>query len=71
MSLKVAVVITTLIVLVGGGVTVLAFVKPLGTTPSPLAIPKADTERAKHREEFFGGDPNRDIRSGQELKPRW
>ncbi|RWB25075.1 DUF2749 domain-containing protein, partial [Mesorhizobium sp.] len=25
----------------------------------------------EHRERFFGGDPDRDVRSGQEIKPRW
>ncbi len=31
----------------------------------------ADEDRRRHREEFFGGDANRDIRGGQEMKPRW
>ena len=28
-------------------------------------------DRLKHREKFFGGDATRDIRGGQEMKPRW
>jgi Ti type entry exclusion protein TrbK len=36
------------------------------TTGSP-----SDEDRRRHREEFFGGDANRDIRGGQEMKPRW
>ncbi|NTJ66325.1 entry exclusion protein TrbK [Agrobacterium rhizogenes] len=31
----------------------------------------SDEDRRRHREEFFGGDANRDIRGGQEMNPRW
>lgn len=31
----------------------------------------ADEEQRRHREEFFGGNSDRDIRGGQEMKPRW
>ncbi|WP_454703066.1 entry exclusion protein TrbK [Agrobacterium burrii] len=30
----------------------------------------SDAERRTHRENFFGGS-DRDIRGGQEMKPRW
>lgn len=33
--------------------------------------PASETERREHREKFFSGDPDRDIRGGQEMKPRW
>lgn len=36
---------------------------------SPQAA--SDADRWAHREKFFGGDANRDIRGGQEMKPRW
>lgn len=48
--------------------------------PSPVPVsgsgaastqPASDTERRQHREKFFSGDPDRDIRGGQEMKPRW
>jgi len=48
--------------------------------PAPVPLPVAegasgrattDAARRKHREDFFGGNPERDIRSGQEMKPRW
>lgn len=58
-SIKVAVAIAAMIVVVGGAVTVWAFVQPRDTTASPLTIPAADTQRAKHREEFFDGDLDR------------
>ncbi|WP_180575526.1 entry exclusion protein TrbK [Agrobacterium vitis] len=31
----------------------------------------SDAARREHREKFFGGDTDRDIRGGQEMKPRW
>ncbi|MUO31015.1 entry exclusion protein TrbK [Agrobacterium vitis] len=36
---------------------------------SPQAV--SDADRRAHREKFFGGDTTRDIRGGQEMKPRW
>lgn len=48
--------------------------------PAPSASPTAgdasgpvttDADLRKHREQFFGGNAERDIRSGQEMKPRW
>ncbi len=33
--------------------------------------PALDQERRAYREKFFGGDADRDIRAGQEMKPRW
>ncbi|WP_457578238.1 entry exclusion protein TrbK [Ensifer adhaerens] len=33
--------------------------------------PASDDARREHREKFFGGDPERNVRGGQELKPRW
>jgi Ti type entry exclusion protein TrbK len=45
--------------------------------PTPMsgaeeASPEAasDADRRAHREKFFGGDADRNIR-GQEMKPRW
>ncbi|MUO80778.1 entry exclusion protein TrbK [Agrobacterium vitis] len=31
----------------------------------------SDAARREYREKFFGGDTDRDIRGGQEMKPRW
>ncbi|RWX81427.1 entry exclusion protein TrbK [Neorhizobium lilium] len=36
---------------------------------SPQAA--SDADRRANREKFFGGDTTRDIRGGQEMKPRW
>lgn len=39
-----------------------------GAAPTQSAF---ETERREHREKFFSGDPDSDIRGGQEMKPRW
>ena len=31
----------------------------------------ADEEQRRHREQFFGGNSDRNIRGSQEMKPRW
>jgi Ti type entry exclusion protein TrbK len=35
------------------------------------AATSTDTDKHRRAEQFFGGDPDRDIRGGQEMKPRW
>lgn len=37
----------------------------------PSAQPASDTERKEYKQNFFSGDPERDVRGGQEMKPRW
>ncbi|WP_234189151.1 entry exclusion protein TrbK [Shinella sp. NM-101] len=44
---------------------------PVSGSGAAATQPASDTERREHREKFFSGDPDRDIRSGQEMKPRW
>jgi Ti type entry exclusion protein TrbK len=46
---------------------------PTSMSGAEEASPEAayDADRRVHREEFLGGDANRDIRGGQEMKPRW
>ncbi len=41
---------------------------PRVTDPGPAAD---DAERRQRAEKFFRGDPDRDVRGGQEMKPRW
>lgn len=36
--------------------------------PAPGGASGTDAE---HRERFFGGDTDRNIRGGQEMRPRW
>lgn len=67
----------TIIVLVVGVVSLSAAalwmvlprgVAPVGTEPLPTA---EEEQRRRRAESFFGGDPDRDVRGGQEMKPRW
>jgi len=60
---------------IGAGIAVWMFAGS-GRSDEEIAAPAVpapdpNAERRKHRENFFGGDPNRDVRSGQEMKPRW
>ena len=34
-------------------------------------VTPSDTEKHRRAQQFFGGDPDRDVRGGQEMKPRW
>ncbi|MFG1182833.1 entry exclusion protein TrbK [Xanthobacter versatilis] len=45
--------------------------EPAHATIEPSPPPASNAARREHIERFFGGDPNRDVRSGQEMKPRW
>lgn len=64
------------IVVVASGLVVTRWI----VQPEPATLPAAgkasdaaatDEARRRHREEFFGGNIERDIRGGQEMKPRW
>lgn len=67
----------TIIILVVGvvslGVAALWLVLPRGATPvvTDLAPTADDAERRQRAEKFFGGDPDRDVRGGQEMQSRW
>ena len=40
------------------------------TVENPAPAPP-DAEKRRRAEQFFGGDRDRDVRGGQEMKPRW
>ncbi|SMF24852.1 entry exclusion protein TrbK, Ti-type [Xaviernesmea oryzae] len=44
---------------------------PLSGSGATATQPASETKRREHREKFFSGDPDRDIRGGQEMKTRW
>lgn len=44
---------------------------PVSGSGAAATQPASDTERREHREKFFSGDPDRNVRGGQEMKPRW
>jgi Ti type entry exclusion protein TrbK len=37
----------------------------------PASTPSATENRRQKAHDFLGGDPDRDVRGGQEMKPRW
>lgn len=67
----------TIIVLVVGIVSLSAAalwaVLPRGAVPvaTDLAPTADDAHRRQRADNFLGGDPDRDVRGGQEMKPRW
>lgn len=44
---------------------------PVSGSGAAAARPASESERREHREKFFSGDPDRNVRGGQEMKPRW
>lgn len=75
MSARLALTLFAIIVVVSG----LAVARWVAQ-PAPATMPAAegasgtattDAVRRRHREQFFGGNAERDIRGGQEMKPRW
>lgn len=63
------------IIAIGAGVVTWIAVQP---RPAPASgtggaapQPASDAGRREQREKFFSGDPDRDVRGGQEMKPRW
>jgi len=49
------------------GLTVIWFV----VTPRRETTAPSGQEQRQRAEDFLGGDPNRPVRGGQEMKPRW
>ncbi|MBO0134234.1 entry exclusion protein TrbK [Agrobacterium burrii] len=44
---------------------------PMSGTGEASPATASEAARREHREQFFGGNTDRDIRGGQEMKPRW
>lgn len=42
-----------------------------GAPEASQAATQSDADKRRRAEKFFGGDPDRDVRGGQEMKPRW
>lgn len=71
----ITILVLTGIAALGAGVVTWFMVQPRpvpvsgsSAVSAPLA---SEAECREHREKFFSGDPDRDIRGGQEMKPRW
>jgi type IV secretion system protein TrbK len=74
-SPRLVLVLAVVIVVASGLVVTRWIVQP---TPVPLPVAEGasgtgttDAALRKKREDFFGGNAERDIRGGQEMKPRW
>jgi type IV secretion system protein TrbK len=72
---RLIVIVVLAAVVSASGVSVITWIVAQTTPVSGLGTAamnsSSDEEQRRHREQFFGGDPNRDIRGGQEMKPRW
>ena len=44
---------------------------PISGSGTAAITSSSDEEQRPHREQFFGGNSDGDIRGGQEMKPRW
>ncbi len=50
--------------------TIAWFVVARDSEPA-ASTPAATENRRQKAHDFLGGDPDRDVRGGQEMKPRW
>lgn len=72
MSPRVLIVIAvTAILVVGAGVVGWMLVQPGTTAEIPATTSGSTAAQSAHRTRFFNGDPDRNVRAGQEMKPRW
>jgi Ti type entry exclusion protein TrbK len=70
------VIILAVVGIIGSGVGITRLIvqpPPAALSGQGEASPQAafDADRRAHRKKFFGGDTTRNIRGGQEMKPRW
>ncbi|MGV1832708.1 entry exclusion protein TrbK [Agrobacterium vitis] len=70
------VIILAVVGIIASGVGIIKWIvqpPPAALSGTGEASPQAasDADRRAHREKFFGGNAERDIRGGQEMKPRW
>ncbi|MUZ65816.1 entry exclusion protein TrbK [Agrobacterium vitis] len=55
----------------GAGMIGWVVVQPDAATETPAGTSGSGAAQGEHRERFLGGDPDHDVRGGQEMKPRW
>ena len=70
------VIILAVVGIIASGVGIARWIvqpEPTAMSGAEEASPEAPSgaDRRAHREKFFGGNAERDIRGGQEMKPRW
>jgi type IV secretion system protein TrbK len=59
------------VVAFGAAIIFWTVIQPDATSGPSAATPEPEAVQRAYRERFFGGDPDRDVRGGQEMKPRW
>lgn len=63
------------LIAVGSAVTIWIAVQPGSPPASGRAVEgsvaPSDAQRREQAERFLGGNPNLDVRGGQEMRPRW
>jgi Ti type entry exclusion protein TrbK len=67
-------VIAVAVLVVGAAATVMISMRSGDATAESgvnPAVMQSDADRRRRAEKFFGGDSNRNVRGGQEMKPRW
>ncbi len=75
MSPRLIAIIALLAVVSGAGASVITWIavrpEPISGSGAIATGSPANEEQRRHHEQFFSGDPNRDMRGGQEMKPQW
>ncbi|QAB01190.1 MULTISPECIES: entry exclusion protein TrbK [Agrobacterium tumefaciens complex] len=75
MSARLIIILVVVGIVTAGGAVSWMLIQPEPTSISGSGAgatgPVSDAEKRQHRGQFFGGDTTRDIRGGQEMKPRW
>ncbi|MBB3933742.1 Ti type entry exclusion protein TrbK [Kaistia hirudinis] len=75
MSPRTLLIVGGLLVGVGSAVAIWIVYQPGPPQEAGAAAPASSTpsgaERRERAEKFLGGDPNLDVRGGQEMRPRW
>lgn len=66
-------IILAVVGIIASGVGIATWIVQPGQSGAGDASPQtaSDADRRAHREKFFGSNAERDIRGGQEMKPRW
>ncbi|UZX45614.1 entry exclusion protein TrbK (plasmid) [Agrobacterium sp. 13-2099-1-2] len=59
------------LVAIAGGTILWVVVQPDAAIETPTGTSGSGEARREQRDRFFGGDPDRDVRGGQEMKPQW
>ncbi|MFG1465868.1 entry exclusion protein TrbK [Xanthobacter sp. DSM 24535] len=63
------------LIAIGASVTIWIAARPASAPASadaaPAIVTSSDSQRRERAEKFLGGNPNIDVRGGQEMRPRW